>query len=155
MEKEKKSKKTIEVGDLVKKTGLVNYADGARVKISKKTWEIVADEDGNPVLPTLAEGIELIVVGNVKDGLDPEYAPVEIDGVPIISAPVGVVYRALKDVESQNWKAGELIKIHGKVSKETLENGVLEVYTGETPPQHVLVVVAPIQAGLKSKEVEQ
>lgn len=150
-----KDKNGIEIkeGDLLKKVGFVKYADGLKLKISKKTWAVTKDPaTGELVLPTLAEGIEFLVVGNLTDGLKEEYKSIELGGVPVVSAPVGVVYRVLKRVESQNWNAGDIVKIHGKVSIETLQNGILEAYNGDKPVQHVIVVVDPIKVGVQAKQ---
>jgi len=48
-------------------------------------------------------------------------------------------YRALRDVESQNWKQGDVISIIGDFSEKSIL-GVLEQVPEETQNQHVLVV---------------
>lgn len=149
-----KEGKEIQVGNLVKKYGPVQYADGVREKYSKKTWVIShvdedgvywTDEHGNPVPLTCKEGFSLVVVGHVDTGYSEEYAQIQDDAVVVRAGSVGQKYRVLKDVDSQGWKAGDLVMIHGTVGKETLERGVLERYDGDEEHKHVIVVADPVK----------
>lgn len=141
------NKVEIKAGDLLKKVGKVEYADGLKEKISKKTW-IVKEIDGELVLPHKAEDVEFLIVGNEETGLLPEFLPFQ-DGVVTIGAgSVPQKYKVLKDVEKQGWKTGDVVQIIGKVSQETLTNGFLVQVSDDTPHKHVLVVVDPIAAGL-------
>ena len=153
--------KEITAGALVKRSGYVQYADGRRHKISKKTWrisrvekeklyykEILVDTFGVEVeneveLRRPKDEGNFLVVGDSK-GFFKEYA--EVDKiVKITLGSVGEIYKVLKDVTGKNWKAGEYVKIHGKVSFETLEKGILEKVDSNTKHQHVLVVVDPVK----------
>lgn len=133
----------IKKGDYIKRCGFVTYADGPKYKVSKKTWVVTKNEQGELVLPSAAEGIEYLVVGSEKKGFNPEYLPVS-DVVDVSQGSVPQKYRALKDVGSQNWKKGEVVQITGKVSNGTLERGVLELVPDTTPHQHILMVVDPV-----------
>lgn len=144
----------------MKRVGPVMYADGPRTKVSKKTWlihEIGDDEtlyylENGELRPlTLAPEIKFLVVGDEENGIREEFLHND-ENVVITDAPVGEVYEVLKDISQHNWKKGELVRIHGKVSKETLENGYLVLYKGTKPHQHVLVVVDPVKAGLVSNK---
>ncbi len=137
-------------GDFVKRAGLVLYADGLKRKVSKKTWLVskvegdkvfFRDENGNDVLLALPknEG-EFIVVGD-ENGLFPEYEkPAFID----LGGGIEQKYRVHGDIEEKNWKDGDIVLIHGKVSQETIDSGRLELVPNSVPHQHVLIVVDPI-----------
>lgn len=135
----------IKVGDLVKRTGKVLYADGWKHKISKKTWKIskiedgklyYTDENGNDTELTVPkhEGGFLIVS-------EADFAPtqgIKPGGVPI-------KYRVHGDVEEKGWKDGDIVQIFGNVSKETLDSGKLEVVPDTLNHKHVLIVVDPLK----------
>lgn len=149
----------IKVGDLVKRCGFVQYApdfpgdDGRRYKVSKKTWLISKIEDGSlfykdengndmPLALPKDEGA-FLVVGN--DGkFFPEHAPIK-KVVNIAAGGVGQKFRVHGDVAAQNWKDGEIVLIHGKVSKETLDSGKLELVPDSVEHQHVLIVADPVK----------
>jgi len=141
--------KKIKAGDLVKKVGIVRYADGEREKVSKKTW-VVVEQDG--VLSLLLNGDispvkkedRYIVVGNTKKGLDKDFAPIQ--GVSAGSVPVK--YRIHKDFKDKGWKKGDIVQIVGKISQETIDSGVLEQVSDKVPHKHVQIVVDPVQVGL-------
>lgn len=140
----------IKKGDYIKRVGLVTYADGQKEKISKKTW-LVGEANGELVFPPKAEGIDFLIVGNEVEGFKPEYSPV-IDLISISEGYVAGNYRVLKEIESKDWKAGDIVKIHGKVSKETLEGGFLEKVSDELQNKHLLIVVDPITTGLLANQ---
>lgn len=138
-------------GDFVKRAGLVLYADGLKRKVSKKTWLVskvedgtpfFKDENGNEVALKLPknEG-EYIVVGNEVDGISPEFiAPEGVEG----SGGVTQKYRVHGNFSEKGWEDGDIVQISGKVSKETLESGKLELVPNTEPHKHVLVVVDPV-----------
>lgn len=158
-----KNQKEIQVGDLVKKQGLVKYADGERMKVSRKTWQVSKIENGQPyyqetitdwqgkevvqdVPITCADGIELVVVGDAK-GISKEYKN-QAKMLAIEPGTVAENYRVLKEVTQYNWKEGEIVKIVGKVSFETLEKGYLEKVEPNVKHKHVLVVADPARVGV-------
>lgn len=145
-----KNNKEIKGGDYLKKVGIVEYADGPKEKISKKTWMV--GDDGQ--LPEISEGMSFLVVGNVKEGILPEFAPLMHGMIKIDVGSVPVNYKVLKDIEEKGWRRGEIVRIIGSVSNETLENGFLEKVPSETPHQHVMVVVNPIELGLSLNEIQ-
>lgn len=147
-----KNKEEIKAGDLVKRCGNVEYADGKRFKVSKKTWLISRVEKDKLYFGEGEEETELarpkdegdfIVVGNEKKGIEKEYLagnkPFVID-----AGSVGEKYRVLKDVPAKDWKKGDVVHIVGKVSFETLHSGWLEKVDKDTPHKHVLIVVDPV-----------
>lgn len=135
----------IKVGDLVKRYGLVQYADGLKGKISKKTWRVskiegdqlfYLDENGNDTLLPLPkqEGAFLVV------------SPAEL--TPVVGINPGGVplkYRVHGDNETQNWKDGDIVQIFGNVSKETIDAGTLERVPDTLEHKHVLVVADPLK----------
>lgn len=148
----------MKTGDFVKRAGLVLYADGYKRKVSKKTWLISKVEDGKPFFRDESgldvelrlpkhEG-EFIVVGNDSDGISKEFlAPEGVEG----NGGVSQKYRVHGDIEDKNWKDGDVVLISGKVSRETLESGKLELVPADTPHQHVLIVVDPVLLNNKVK----
>jgi len=147
----------IKVGDLVKKCGDVQYADAKRYKISRKTWQVSAitgnelyynDGIQDSRIPR-AKGIDYLVVGDEK-GYAPEYAPVT-KVIAVTAGAVGGNYEVLKDIKEQNWKKGDIVKIHGTVSFDTLEKGFLKQVDDSIKNKHTLVVVDTIKAGLSNK----
>lgn len=151
------NKRELQVGDLVKKKGIVEYADGPREKVSKKTW-VVIEQDGLKLMlgddiQPLKETEEYLVVGSVKQGLEAPYKPLD-KTLSISEGSTAENYRVLKDIKEKNWKKGEVVRIHGKVSFETLEKGYLEKVSSETEHQHLLVVVDPIKVGLVANKVK-
>lgn len=141
----------IKEGDLIKQVGMVTYADGPKLKYSKQTWLVIM-QDGELVLPVKSNDIKFVIVGNQEAGLRPEFLPFQEGVITIDEGTVPVNYKILKDVPTRGWKAGEVVKIVGKVSRETLENGVLEQCSDDEPNQHMLVVVDPIKlTGLFNK----
>lgn len=156
-----KYKNEIKAGDLVKRCGYVEYADGRRFKISKNTWlisrvegkklfftETIKDTLGNAVqsereLQRPKDEGDFIVVGDAKKGLRPEFKE-KLKVVKLGAGSVAENYRVLKDVPDKNWKVGEIVQIFGKVAFETLEKGWLEKVDKEMPHKHVLIVVDPI-----------
>lgn len=145
-----KNNKEIKAGDFVKLVGKVQYADGLKEKLSKKTWII----GSNLELPEISEGMDFLIVGSTTDGLLPEYAPMQEGMLKIEEGTVPRHYKVLKDVDSKNWKRGEIVRVVGSVSKETLEQGFLEEVPDSVSHQHVLVVVDPIKIGLLVKETQ-
>lgn len=145
-----KNNKEIKAGDFVKLIGMVQYADGLKEKISKKTW-IVGE---NLELPEVSEGMSLLIVGSEKEGLLPEYAGFQEGMLKIGAGSVPQHYRVLKDVDSQNWKRGEIVRIIGSVSKETLENGFLERVADTVPHQHVMIIAEPVKIVLPINETQ-
>lgn len=137
-----KNKKEIKEGDLIKLVGMVQYADGLKEKISKKTWIFEGE------LPEKTDDMQYLVVGNTETGLSPEYLPFQEGVITIDAGSVPVKYKVLKDIPEKGWEKGDVVQITGKVSKETLENGFLEQVDDKTPHKHVLVVVDPIATGL-------
>lgn len=155
-----KEKNTIKVGDLVKKTGYVTYADGDRYKVSRKTWRVSKVEDGKvfyreKIVDFLgreieqdtpipygkdAKGnqVEFLVVGDAK-GFSKGYKDVPTT-LKIDAGSVAEKYRVLKDVKSKKWAKGDVVQIVGKVSFDTLEKGYLEKVSADVPHKHVLVV---------------
>ena len=149
----------IKIGDYVKRYGLVKYADGLKPKISKKTWIVSKIENdelfyesrfldwkGEEVvedvrLPRPSKEGGFLVIGD-ENGLKDEFISPETLKIDV--GTVAGVYRVLKDIKEQNWKAGEIVKIHGKISFETLEQGFLEKVADSVKHQHVLVVVDTI-----------
>lgn len=133
----------IKVGDLIKLVGFVQYADGLKEKVSKKTWIV---EDLNN-LPEKTEDMSYLVIGNTTDGIKPEFIH-SLDLVKISTGSVPQNYEVLKDIKEKDWKVGDIVKITGKVSKETLENGFLKEVSNDKAHKHVLIVVDPIATGL-------
>jgi len=147
-----KNKVEIKVGDMVKRCGMVRYADGLRFKISKNTWIISKIEDGELYYEEGGEHIRLarpkvegdfIVIGDSK-GVNKEFKPT-IPNITIEAGSVQEKYRVLKDVKDKKWKKGDVVAITGKVAFETLKNGWLEKVDKDTPNQHNLIVVDPIR----------
>lgn len=151
----------IKVGDLIKKTGFVKYADGDRYKISRKTWR-VSKVEGDKVfyreqtqdflgreieqdvpLPygKDAKGnlVEFLVVGD-STGFSKDFQE-NVKELKINAGSVQEKYRVLKDIPDKQWKKGEIVAITGKVSFETLENGWLEKVSADVPHKHTMVVV--------------
>lgn len=158
-----KENSEIKVGDLVKKCGYVTYADGAKYKISKKTWQVSKVEGDNLFYRELGvdvkgqeieqdaliprkEGIEFLVVGDGK-GLKKEYKTTP-KVLKIDAGSTGGNYRVLKDIEDKKWKVGDVVRIHGKVSFETLEKGYLEKVSDDLPNKHALIVADLIKVGM-------
>jgi hypothetical protein len=147
-----KYKNEINPGDLVKRCGYVEYADGKRYKISKNTWLISRVEkdklffmegDTEREIMRPADEGDFILVGNAKKGIAKEFT----DTAKVLNLGAGTVgekYRVLKDVSKHNWKKGDIVQIFGKVSFGTLEKGWLEKVDPETKHKHVLVVVDPV-----------
>lgn len=141
----------IKVGSMVKRCGFVRYADGPRYKVSKKTWLVskiedglfYKDENGNDVKLGCKEGIEFLVVGDEK-GFFKEHAAVA-KVVKIDGGGVGQKYRVHGDIPAQHWKDGEIVLIHGNVSKETIDSGKLELVPDSVEHKHVLIVVDPVR----------
>lgn len=135
----------IKVGDLVKRSGKVMYADGLKFKISKKTWKVskiennelyYTDENGNDVklnIPAV-EGGFLVVTEDV-------FQPVQ--GVKAGGVPQK--YRVHGDVKDKNWKDGDIVQIFGQVSKETIDSGKLEKVPDSVEHKHVLIVADVIK----------
>lgn len=163
-----KNKVEIKVGDYVKRCGYVQYADGKKYKVSKNTW-VISKVDGDNIYYSVTfkdykgddvtedvllkkpkDDGDFLVIGNEKDGLNKENSPIN-KTIVIEEGSVAGVYKILKDVSDKNWKAGEVVKIHGKVSFDTLKNGYLEKIGDNVKHQHILVVVDPIKVGLKVK----
>ena len=140
----------MKAGDLVKRAGLVLYADGWKRKVSKKTWLISKVEDGkvfykdengnDTLLPLPKNEGEFIVVGD-ENGVFPEHLENE---VTVRGGGVSQKYRVHGDLSDKNWKDGDIVQITGKVSQETLDSGKLELVPDSVPHQHVLIVVDPI-----------
>lgn len=135
----------IKVGDFVKREGLVQYADGWKKKLSKKTWKVskiedeklyYTDENGNYVeLPVPKhEGAFLIVP-------DAVFEP--IHGIKAGGVPQN--YRVHGDNKSHNWKDGDIVQIYGNVSDDTIKKGTLERVPDDTDHKHVLIVADPIK----------
>jgi len=134
----------IKVGDLVKRCGFVQYADGLKYKLSKKTWRIskiegdtlfYADEYGNnSELRRPANEGDFIVVNE------------ESTPVPFVR-PSGVPhkYRVHVDYGKKNWKIGDIVLIYGQVGEETLKSGKLERVPDSEEHKHVLIIVDPLQ----------
>lgn len=129
----------IKVGDYVKRAGYVQYADGLKYKISKKTWKVsridgdnlyYLDENGNDTVLTLParEGSFIMV--------DHETT---IEGVK----PTGIPqkYRVHGDVPERGWKDKEIVLIYGAVS----DTKKLEPVPDTEHHTHVLVVVDPLR----------
>ena len=57
-------------------------------------------------------------------------------------------YRLTKDVESQNWKQGDIINIVGKF----VNDGTFEEVSEDTEHQHNLIVVDPITLSVNLKQ---
>lgn len=154
----------IGVGALVKRCGYVRYADGLKYKVSKKTWVISTvgknkhgedalfykDENGNEV--TLAspknEGA-FLVVGD-SNGFFPEHTLSE-KIIKITSGGVGQKYRVHGDVKERDWKDGDIVLVHGDVSKETIASGKLERVPDSIPHKHLIIVADPIKVFGKVK----
>lgn len=152
------SEQEIKVGSLIKRAGYVQYADGRRYKVSKKTWRVSKVEEGKLFYSQtttdvhdneIVEDVELkipkddgefIVVGD-ENGVFEQYLPK--DNTISVGSVAGK-YRVLKDVEERDWKIGDVVSIVGKVAFSTLENGVLEKVSDDTEHKHVLIVVDPI-----------
>ena len=54
-------------------------------------------------------------------------------------------YRVHGDIDAQNWKEGDIVLIHGKVGKETIDSGKLERVPDTLGHKHVLIVVDPVR----------
>lgn len=143
----------IKEGDIIKRVGKVLYADGLKEKVSKKTW-VAQEVYGQLVLPTKGEGVEFLVIGNLNEGgVKEEYLPLVAEKITINGGSVAENYRVLKDIESKGWQRGDIVKIAGKVSKETLDSGVLERCDDALPNKHVLIVVEPVAINSKANEL--
>ena len=135
----------IKVGDLVKRSGKVMYADGLKFKISKKTWKVskiendelyYTDENGNDVhlaVPKV-EGGFLVVSEAVFEPM----VGVKAGGVP-------QKYRVHGDVKDKGWKDGDIVQIFGQVSKETIDSGKLERVPDSVEHKHALIVADVIK----------
>lgn len=143
----------IRVGHLIKRCGLVLYADGLKYKVSKKTWRIskveddkifYTDESGQYVnLPLPKNEGAYIVVGD-EDGLFPEHLPAE-DVVTIKAGGVQEKYRVHGEVEQYGWQDGDIVAISGQIGKETIDSGKLEKVPNTLEHKHVLIVADPIK----------
>lgn len=143
-------------GDLIKRAGLVLYADGYKRKVSKKTWLVSKVEDGQPLykdengndvlLPLPKNEGEYIVVGD-ENGVFPEHQAIE--GIER-GGGVTQKYRVHGDIPEKGWEDGDIVAITGKVSQETIKSGKLELVPDTEPHKHVLIVV---DAVLLNKEV--
>lgn len=154
----------IKAGDLIKRCGYVEYADGKRFKVSKNTWVVSKIEDDRVFYESRfpnSRGVEVVedveiklpkdngsflVVGNGYELL-PEYQPTGM----VLAGSVEDKYRVLKPVVERGWDVGDVVSIVGKVSTETLENGWLEKVGKDTPNKHVLVVVDAIKLNNKTQ----
>lgn len=152
---------TIKTGHIVKRGGKVRYADGMKYKLSKKSWVVSRVEndtlfytksftswDGTPVTEEVKLSLpkhdgDFLVVGDEK-GLFEEHRPIK-KVVAVDPGSVGENYRVKQDVDAQNWKEGDIVKIHGKVSEKTLNKGILEKVPNTLEHKHVLVVVDPVK----------
>lgn len=154
-----KNKEDIKAGDLVKRAGYVQYAPdfsgdtGRRYKVSKKTWLIskvengelyYQDENGNDIRLSLPKDEGAFIVVGKEGKFRPEHAPIK-KVVKIDGGGVGQKYRVHGDIPTQNWKDGDIVLIHGKVSKETIDAGKLERVPDTVPHAHVLIVADPIK----------
>lgn len=147
-----KNKKEIKAGDLVKLVGIVKYADGDKEKISKKTW-VVGERDGQLDLPEASEGMSYLIVGSKEYGIFPDFLPL-FDTIDVSEGSVPQNYRTLKDIEDKGWKKGDIIRIVGRVSKETLKQGWLEEVSNDIKNKHTLIVVDPIKLGLTANDIK-
>ncbi|RJQ33895.1 hypothetical protein C4568_03780 [Candidatus Parcubacteria bacterium] len=140
----------IRAGHLVKREGLVLYADGLKRKVSKKTWLVSKVEDGkvfyqdengnDTLLPCPKNEGAFLIVGD-ESGVFPEH---QIQTVNITLGGVGQKYRVHGDVPEKDWKDGDIVLIHGTVSKDTIDSGKLELVPDSVEHKHVLVVVDAI-----------
>ncbi len=64
-----KNKVAIKAGDFVKRVGLVRYADGERLKVSRVTFCIAENEEGLLEIPSKAEHIDFLIIGSLKVGI--------------------------------------------------------------------------------------
>lgn len=156
-------KNEIKVGDVVRQLGEVEYADGVKEKFSKKMWKVSKIEDGilyhsvtfqdelgreftqdEPI--SLDPDTKYLVVGDNK-GARNEYKE---KGKVIKVKPGGVPqnYRVLKDIKDYGWKEGDIVKVVGRVSFETLEGGYLEEVSNDLKNKHVHIVVDPVKVQL-------
>lgn len=130
----------IKVGDFVKRKGKVQYADGLKEKLSKKTWVVskiendqiyYLDENGNDIhlnVPSIEGGFLV-----VPEGVFEAQEGIKAGGVP-------GNYRVHGDVADKGWKDGDIVKIYGQVSDATLKSGKLEKVPDTEPHKHVLIV---------------
>lgn len=54
-------------------------------------------------------------------------------------------YQILKEVEKYDWKEGEIVEAIGSVADRLVEEGTLELYTGEEPNKHLIIEPNPIK----------
>lgn len=135
----------IKVGDFVKRYGLVQYADGLKGKISKKTWK-VSKIEGDQLFYLDENGNDMILPLPKQEGAFLVVSPDQFEPVPGIKpAGVPLKYRVHGDNKAQGWKDGDIVQIHGTVSKETIDAGTLERVPDTEPHKHVLIVADPLK----------
>ena len=147
----------IRAGHLVKREGLVLYADGFKRKVSKKTWVVSKVEDGKVfyqdendtdiLLPCPKNEGAFLIVGD-ENGVFPEH---QIESVNITLGGVGQKYRVHGDVPEKDWKDGDIVLIHGTVSKDTIDAGTLELVPDTVAHKHVLIVVDTVLLNNKTQ----
>lgn len=146
----------IMVGSLIKRCGNVRFADGLKYKISKKTWQVskiedgtlyYLDENGNHTKLSLPKNEGAFLVVGDENGVSPEHAkPSFID----LGGGVAQKYRVHGNIEEKGWQDEDIVLIHGKVSQEMIDSGVLELVPDSVQHQHVLIVVDALKAFAKN-----
>lgn len=58
-------------------------------------------------------------------------------------------FKVIKAFEERNWNIGDIVQADAFSSKNLIEQGYFEVFTGDEPPKHTVINVDPVKLSAK------